>query len=128
MNFIVFFSFLNSNSNRKALLLGENGWLNRRLNYVKSRLKSIAAAELPANDIPTGSNESLPPNPNDDLENLKSTLIHKSSRDEIIRKLNSTRELRKIMLKQTETDLRHQFPFFFADPELVSIIFECTID
>lgn len=111
------------------MLLGENGWLTRRLNYVKTRLKSIAAAELPAvdmaNDIPIESNESPTPNPDDDLESLKSALIQNGSRDEMIRQLNSTRELRKILLTQTETDLRHRFPFFFVDPELVSIIFEC---
>lgn len=95
---------------------------------MKSRQKVIAAAELPANDDSTGGNESQPPSSEDDLEELKSALIHKCSRDELMRKLNSTRDLRKILLTQTETDLRHRFPFFFAEPELVSLIFKCTID
>lgn len=93
---------------------------------MKTRQKGIAAAELPVNDDPTESSESNPPIPDDDLEYLKTALIHRCNRDELTRKLNSTRDLRKILLTQTETDLRHRFPFFFAEPELVSNVFDRT--
>ena len=55
--------------NSKELLLGENGWLTRRLNYLKQRQKGIAAAELPAHDVSTES-DSPPSNPDVDLEHL----------------------------------------------------------
>lgn len=95
---------------------------------MKLRQKAIAAAELPVNEESTESAESQPPNPNDYLEDLKTALVTKCSRNELIRKLNNTRELRKVLLTTAETDLRHRFPFFFADPELVSNIFVCTIN
>lgn len=95
---------------------------------MKTRQKEIAAAELPVNDVePTESSESQAALPDDDLEDLKTALIRSCSRDELIRKLNNTRDLRKILLTKTETDLRHQFSFFFAEPELVSNIFVCAM-
>lgn len=90
---------------------------------MKSQQKSIAAAELPINEGPTES-EAQPSDPEADLEYLKTNIIHKCNRNELIEKLNSTRDIRKILLTQTETDLRHRFPFFFAEPQLVSNNFE----
>lgn len=103
----------------QELLLGENGWLTRRLNYIKLCKKNLAHAE--ADMSMNQSVQITPENPEQDFEWLKSNLIKKSDREELIKKLNSTRELRKNMLNATETDLREQFPFFFAEPELVSV-------
>lgn len=100
--------------------MGENGWLTRRLNYIKVCKKNLADATELAEQSLNESTESLD-NAKRDLEWLKTNLIRKSDRNDLIKKLNSTRELRKEMLKATETDLREQFPFFFAEPELVSV-------
>lgn len=97
-------------------MLGENGWLTRRLNYVKLRRKNLD--ELNISNSIAETNEMTP---EEDLERLKTSIIHKTSRDELVRKLNSTRELRKQMLKIETTDLREHFPFFLAEPTLVSI-------
>lgn len=93
-------------------MLGDNGWLIRRLRYVKTRQKEIAAAELTADE--SVENDSQPPNPENDLETLKTALIRNYDRVELVRLLNSTRGIRKILLTKIETDLRHRFPFFFC--------------
>lgn len=93
--------------------MGENGWLTRRLNYIKMCKKNLADATELAEQSLNESTESLD-NAKRDLEWLKTNLIRKSDRNDLIKKLNSTRELRKEMLKATETDLREQFPFFFC--------------
>lgn len=75
--------------------------------------KNLADATELAEQSLNESTESLD-NAKRDLEWLKTNLIRKSDRNDLIKKLNSTRELRKEMLKATETDLREQFPFFFC--------------
>lgn len=95
--------------------------MNNRLKYVKHCRRRIEAAELSTNEMPMNdSTEMEPPNPVRDLEDLKTDIIHRCSRDELIRKLNSTRDARKVLMLRKETDLRHQFPYFFAEPKLVS--------
>lgn len=100
-------------------MLGENGWLTRRLNYMKLCKKKLATGAVNVS-IDNPIEEPLS-NPECDLEWLKTHSIDKNDREGIVKKLNSTRELRKEMLKITETDLREQFSFFLVAPELVSI-------
>lgn len=60
--------------------------------------------------------------PQRDYESLRTESIDLNDRNVLVRKLNSTRELRKILLNVNETDLRERFPFFLANPLLVSVI------
>lgn len=107
-------------------MLGENGWLTRRLNYMKLRQKNIMAAELSVTDNSIVDVDE-PPNPERDLEDLKTAMVQSLTRENLVQKLNSTRDLRKILLTKKETDLRHRFPFFFAEPKLVSVMISISL-
>lgn len=119
MRFDLNFDLIKTKKILQELLLGENGWLTRRLNYMKLCKKKLAAGAVNVS-INNPIEEPLS-NPECDLEWLKTNSIDKNDREGIVKKLNSTRELRKEMLKITETDLREQFSFFLVAPELVSI-------
>lgn len=106
------------------MLLGEYGWLTRRLNYVKSCRKQIVNSSTDGVDELGESMENISIDPQRDYQSLKTEVINKNNRDILVRKLNSTRELRMTLLHAKETDLREQFPFFFAEPQLVSIFFK----
>lgn len=93
---------------------------------MKSCRKNIQAQSRIVNDDVEDiceSMENVVVDPQRDYESLKTEPIDLSNRDALVRKLNSTRELRKVLLRAKETDLRENFPFFLAKPQLVSVIF-----
>lgn len=57
------------------------------------------------------------------MEYLKHVKINEKDIEDLRLKLNSTRNLRKTMMKVPETDIREMFPFFLACPALVSVSF-----
>lgn len=59
----------------------------------------------------------------EDLDFLKYCVVNDISEDVLIAKLNSTRDLREKIIRDKNTDLRENFPFFFSHPELVCIRF-----
>lgn len=98
------------------MLIGENGWLNRRLNYVKCQQKSVqqqSRQNQPA--VSTISHNEL-----EDFEYLKRVKVDDANQAEVIAKLDSTRDLRKRMMTVPETDIREHFSIFLAHPKLVS--------
>lgn len=97
------------------MLLGEKGWFANRLTYIKQCRKANEAAAILPNE-----EENDEANPSEDLKLLKTICIDKCSHGDLIMLLNSTRGLRKDMMKVKETDLRENFPFFFIKPALVS--------
>lgn len=97
------------------MLLGEKGWFANRLTYIKQCRKANETAAILPNE-----EENDEANPSEDLKLLKTICIDKCSHCDLIMLLNSTRGLRKDMMKVKETDLRENFPFFFIKPALVS--------
>lgn len=95
----------------KDLLLGDNGWITRRLNYVSRCQKSLEAksGEKSAKNAATSEEK-------EDMEYLKHVKINEKDIEDLRLKLNSTRNLRKTMMKVPETDIREMFPFFFGLP------------
>lgn len=55
-----------------------------------------------------------------DFEMLKSSLVNNENMSEIERKLKSTIEYRKKLMKIPDTDVLECFPYFFTHPQLVS--------
>lgn len=107
------------------MLLGESGWFTKRLNYVRNCRKNIQAQSRSVNDDLNEIHESMENiviDPQRDYESLRTEPIDLNCRNILIRKLNSTRELRKVLLNAKETDLREQFPFFLSKPQMVSLI------
>lgn len=107
-------------------MLGEFGWFTQRINYIKSCQKNIRAQACAENDnvnLICESMENVLVDPQNDYESLKTEQIDLDNRNILVRKLNSTRELRKVLLNATTTDLREHFPFFLVAPQLVSIFF-----
>ncbi|XP_055308751.1 uncharacterized protein LOC129572737, partial [Sitodiplosis mosellana] len=104
------------------LLLGEFGWFTKRLNYVRTCRKNIQAQSRTVNDDLNDIQDSMQNimvDPQRDYESLRMEPIDLNNRDMLIRKLNSTRELRKVLLNARETDLREQFPFFLVKPQML---------
>lgn len=97
------------------MLLGEKGWFANRIAYTKQCRKVNEAAAIMSNE-----EENNEANPSEDLKLLRTICIDKCSHGVLIKLLNSTRELRKDMMKVGETDIRENFPFFFVKPALVS--------
>lgn len=106
------------------MLLGESGWFTRRIHYVKSCRKKIQTQSRTIDDDIediSKSMENILVDPQLDYESLRSEPIDLNNRDVLVRKLNSTRELRKVLLKAKKTDLREHFLFFLGKPQLVSV-------
>lgn len=106
-------------------MLGESGWFTKRLNYVRNCRKNIQAQSRSVNDDLNDIRESMENvviDPQRDYESLRMEPIDLNCRDMLVQKLNSTRELRKVLLNAKETDLREQFPFFLAKPQMVGVI------
>lgn len=57
-----------------------------------------------------------------DLEYLRTVVVSPLERERIIAALNTTRKQRIEILKDRDTDIRQQFPWFFMDLSLVSMI------
>lgn len=109
------------------MLLGEAGWFTRRINYVRTCRKNIQAQSRTVNEDLNDIQESMENIAIDsqrDYESLRTEPIDMNNRDMLVRKLNSTRELRKVLLNARETDLREQFPFFLVQPQMVSVILQ----
>lgn len=83
--------------------------------------------QSPANEnsimeIPDDYDENNPGQVEDDMNYLKHVIVSEKEMATIIEKLNLTRKFRIRLLKETETDLREMFPFFFSHPALVSYL------
>lgn len=55
------------------------------------------------------------------LDFLKKMVIRDTNMSDVKCKLNSTRSYRKQLMLIKETDVRHMFPFFMSNPELVIV-------
>lgn len=96
-------------------MLGVGGYVNNRLKYLVSKYKDPNAQEAPNQP------DNIETTPEEDLLFLKNCVIKNTDVNVIIARLNSTRDLRKSMMKNRNVDLRESFPFFISDPQLVSI-------
>lgn len=78
-----------------------------------------------SSDEASGGDETLPDRSamKDCFENLKYILVDEKNRLEIERKLQFSRAYRNELLKVPETDLLESFPYFFADPKLVTHLY-----
>lgn len=95
--------------------MGQNGWINRRLFYVKECQKNLEK-HARGGDIVRPITDQLAKL---ELDSLKSMVIEHSDHQEVMNKLNETRHYRKQLMKIKETDVRHMFPFFMSKPDLV---------
>lgn len=57
------------------------------------------------------------------LHCLKTCLVKDADRGYIVEKLNISRQVRTDIMKNNDSDIRENFPFFISNPELV---IECT--
>lgn len=106
------------------LLLGENGYFTRRIKYIKSR-KANRQRELNAtlasnHEISFDSNEISLDQQKEDLDFLKYCVIGNADENVLVERLNTTRELRRKLMSDENSDIRTNFPFFFSNPELVN--------
>lgn len=99
------------------MLLADNGWLNRRIKYVKSCQKATKALD---ENNPNHMNVIESENVEEELEYLKRAVITNVNDGDLVSKLNSTRHLRKQLMANDKTDIREMFPFLLSHPELVS--------
>lgn len=96
------------------------------MNYVKSRLKenqnrlnvSNVNGSFEASQVEIDWDKQR-----EDLDYLKYCVVNDAMDDTFIQKLNSTREIRKKIMDDQQTDIREHFPFFFVNPNLVSLSF-----
>lgn len=85
---------------KQELLIGDNGYLNRRLTYIKQRDKKNAGTQ---NTSIFGSTEM---DTSHDLQFLKDTALDKTSDETLTQALNSTRPLRDQLMENTNTNIR----------------------
>lgn len=97
--------------------LGSGGRLYNRFRYLRNKDKKTSS---PVNGELQSSVNEQPEFSPDDLLYLKTTLISDSNIGEVRKRLEKTRKKRDEMVKDEETDLLEQFPFFFTCPQLVS--------
>lgn len=57
-----------------------------------------------------------------DMDSLKKMIIRNNNTVEAVKILNSTRTYRKKLMIKKEIDIRQEFPFYFANPSLVSFL------
>lgn len=98
---------------------GKTGRLYNRFRYLRS-LENPKNA-VTQNEILSSSTQDL--NEEYSMENmlyLKTVVVSADTIDEIRIKLEATRQQRDALVKNAETDLMIQFPFFFTHPQLVS--------
>lgn len=107
--------------NFQDLIIGENGYFNRRLRYLKFRNKNQLNTSNMSGMLEESNIEVNVEKQKEDLEFLKYCVVNEEPNDVLTEKLNSTRELREKILKDENTDIRESFPFFFIKPQLVSI-------
>lgn len=86
---------------------------------------SSAESCAESSDEASGGHETLPDRSamKDCFEDLKYILVVEKNRLEIERKLQFSRAYRNELLKVPETDLLESFPYFFADPKLVTHLY-----
>lgn len=114
---------------KQALLIGDNGWINRRLTYMKECQKNNErhAINLNENNNNRSENQNIcDKNAETDLEHLKKMLIRDCNITEAVEKLNSTRKYRKVLALDKNMDLRQKFPFLLSNPKLVGPLY-CNI-
>lgn len=99
-------------------MVGHGGFFNNRIKYLTKKQNKSNTASCNNNDQDQ-SDEELS-SPNDDLFFLNKCVVKTTDLNVIALKLNSTRELRKNMMRDAEVDLRESFSFFFAEPKLVT--------
>lgn len=106
-------------------MVGDNGWINRRLIYMKDCQKNTEkhARGNENNNTPPVKNANDDEQAKSDMDSLKRMMIRNCNIAEAVDKLNSTRKYRKELMKKTETDLRKNFPFFLSNPNLVGFFF-----
>lgn len=92
------------------------------MNYLRTRQKELINVSGVDNSLQLSIIEPDLNKQQEDLDFLKTCVVNDVSRDVLILKLNSTRELRDKIMKDEGTDIRECFPFFFADPKLVCLI------
>lgn len=107
--------------------MGDNGWINRRLTYIKDCQKNIEkqARGGKSNITPLAVTAIDQEQVESDLECLKRLVIRNCNITDAIEKLNSTRKYRKVLMANTQTDLRQKFPFFLSNPDLVGFFSNC---
>lgn len=107
------------------LLISENSAWTNRVRYVKRSTKD-SSADVNGN---SRSRKSQIPVLTDgdrlsaesDLLFLKHAVIKNQNPELVIEKLSSTRALRDEKCAEIDKDYREHFPFFFTNPELVSM-------
>lgn len=104
-------------------MIGDNGWINRRLLYMKECQKNIdkhvRSNNNNNNDAHQNQNDMCEKNAESELEALKRMLIRDCNITEAVEKLNSTRKYRKELTLNKDMDLRQKFPFLLSHPKLV---------
>lgn len=110
------------------LVCPENGYIDNRLKTLRSQQKIIRSKQN-ANDNKPNPNETvevLDENISEKVEEiaeyLKSIVISSNNMEIFKSKLSQTMEYRSKILKNNNLSLRIHFPYFFADPSLVSYV------
>lgn len=103
-------------------MLGDNGWITRRLIYVKDIQKNIEKHARGVNKDTSPARNAIDETQAEfDLDSLKKMMTRNFNISEAVEKLNSTRKYRKLLMAKKETDVRQKFPFFLVNPQLVSL-------
>lgn len=103
-------------------MVGDNGWISRRLVYMKECQRNIDKNACCNNNNNTPSNQKDidEKQVESELENLKRMMIRDCNITDAVEKLNLTRKYRKELTVKKDVDLRLKFPFFLSNPKLVS--------
>lgn len=101
------------------MLIGDRGLFSIRLKYLQQRQKRCLATE---SESPLNEESSIEAvSAEEDLQYMKSAVITNTNMEMMIAKLDTTRELRRTMLRDKDIDMREHFQFFFSHAVLVSI-------
>lgn len=95
--------------------MGKGGFFTNRLKYLKSKYNE----KKPSNEAQELSMVELSLGPEEDLFFLKNCVVQNTDEKVIVAKLNSTRTLRREMMRVPEVDLRELQPYFLSAPQLV---------
>lgn len=97
-------------------ILSQGSQFQNRLKYLMRRRRQQNDHEDAANESEDDQTE---PSAEDDLIFLKEALIDQTDLHILKRKLNNTRELRLMKMKDLKFDIRESLPFFLSHPKLV---------
>lgn len=95
--------------------MGVGGFFRNRIKYLKTKRDEFDIPDISAQL------DEMQLSPEEDLQFLQSCVIKNTDQAVVIAKLKSTQKLRSSMLRDPNIDLRAAFPFFFSNPELVSL-------